>query len=79
MCFLRPLKSPCGMFHGLHGMFVPGLVVFFPVMCGGNTVCMGGEFVELGSPLMRVQKRLRTPTKPTTALGPGSRCAVRQL
>jgi hypothetical protein len=35
-------------------MLVPGLVIFFPVVCGGGTVRVCGEFVEFGSSLMRV-------------------------
>jgi hypothetical protein len=54
MSFLRPLESFSGMFQCLLGMLVSGLVIFFPVMCCGGTMRMGGEFVELGSPLVRV-------------------------
>jgi hypothetical protein len=35
-------------------MLVPGLVIFFPVVCGGGTVRVRGEFVEFGSSLVRV-------------------------
>jgi len=33
---------------------VPGLVIFFPMVRGGSTVRVCGEFVELGSSLVRV-------------------------
>jgi hypothetical protein len=33
-------------------MLVSSLVIFFPVMHGGNTVRMGSEFVEFGSSLV---------------------------
>jgi len=35
-------------------MLVPGLVIFFPMARGGGTVRVGGEFMELGSSLVRV-------------------------
>jgi hypothetical protein len=54
MRFLRPLHGLIGMFHGLLGMFMPRLMIFFPVMRGGRTVRVRGEFVELGSSLVRV-------------------------
>jgi hypothetical protein len=54
MSFLRPLESFIGMFQGLFGMFVSGLVIFFSVVRGGSTVRVCGEFVELGSSLVRV-------------------------
>ena len=54
MSFLGPLESFIGMFQGLLGMLVPGLVIFFPVVCGGCTVRVRGEFVEFGSSLVRV-------------------------
>jgi len=54
MSFLGPLESFIGMFQGLLGMLVPGLVIFFPVVCGGGTVRVRGEFVEFGSSLVRV-------------------------
>jgi hypothetical protein len=40
------------MFHGLLGMFMPGLMIFFPVVRGGRTVRMCREFVELGGSLV---------------------------
>lgn len=49
MSFLRPLEGLVGMLHGLLGMLVSGLVIFFPVVHGGSTVRVCGEFVELGS------------------------------
>ena len=54
MSFLRPLESFSGMFQCLLGMLVSGLMIFFSVMHGGGTVRVGGEFVELGGPLVRV-------------------------
>ena len=54
MGFLRPLESFIGMFQCLFGMFVSGLVIFFPVVRGGSTVRVCGEFVELGSSLVRI-------------------------
>jgi hypothetical protein len=54
MSFLRPLESFLGMFHCLLGMLVSGLVIFFPVVSGGSTVRVCGEFVELGSSYVRV-------------------------
>jgi hypothetical protein len=54
MSFLGPLKSFIGMFQGLLGMLVPGLVIFFPVVCGRGTVRVRGEFMEFGSSLVRV-------------------------
>ena len=54
MSFLRQLMSFMGMFQGLFGMLMPGLMIFFPVVSGGSTVRVRGEFVELGSSLVRV-------------------------
>jgi hypothetical protein len=54
MSFLRPLEGFVGMFQRLFGMLLPGLVVFFSVVYGSGTVCMCGEFVELGGSLVRV-------------------------
>ncbi len=51
---MRPLVSFFGMFHGLPGMFVSGLVVSFRVVRRGDAVRVCGEFVEFGSSLMRV-------------------------
>jgi len=42
------------MFQCLFGMFVSSLVIFLPVMRGGNTVRMCGKVVEFGSALVRV-------------------------
>ncbi len=53
MRFLRPLESFIGMFHRLLGMFVPGLMIFFPVVRGGSAVRVCGEFVEFGGSLVR--------------------------
>jgi hypothetical protein len=54
MSFLRPLESFIGMFQCLFGMFMSGLVIFLPVVRGGSTVRVCGEFVELGRSLVRV-------------------------
>jgi hypothetical protein len=54
MSFFRRLESLIGMFHCLLGMLVSGLVILFPVMRGGGTVRVCGEFVELGGSLVRV-------------------------
>ena len=54
MSFLRPLESFIGMFQGLSGMLLSGLVVFFAVVCGSGTVRVCGEFVELSGSLVRV-------------------------
>jgi len=54
MSLLRPLESFIGMFQGLLGMLVSGLVIFFTVVCGGSTVRVCGEFVEFGGSLVRV-------------------------
>jgi len=54
MSFLRPLESFIGMFQCLFGMFVSGLVIFFPVVRGGSTVRVCGKFVVLGSSSVRV-------------------------
>jgi hypothetical protein len=54
MSFLRPLESFIGMFQCLPGMLVSGLMIFFPMVRGGGTVCVCGEFVEIGSSLVRV-------------------------
>jgi hypothetical protein len=35
-------------------MLVPGLVIFFPMVRGGSTVRVCGEFMELGGSLVRV-------------------------
>ena len=54
MSFLRQLESFIGMFQRLFRMLVSGLMIFFPVVRGGRTVRMGGEFVEFRSSLVRV-------------------------
>jgi hypothetical protein len=52
MSFSRRLESFIGIFKCLFGMLVSGLVILFPVVHGGSTVRMGGEFVEFGSSLV---------------------------
>ena len=54
MSFLRPLRSSIRIFQRLFGKLVSGLVIFFPVVRGGSTVRACGEFVELGSSLVRL-------------------------
>jgi hypothetical protein len=54
MSFLRPLVSFIGVFQRLFGMLLPGLVIFFPVVCGSRTVRMCCEFVEFCGSLVRV-------------------------
>jgi hypothetical protein len=41
------------MFHRLLGMFVPGLMILFPVVRGGSAVRVCGKFVEFGGSLVR--------------------------
>jgi len=48
MSFLRPLEGSIGMFQCLFAM------LFFPVVRGGRTVRVCGEFVVLGSSSVRV-------------------------
>jgi hypothetical protein len=50
--FLRQLEGLIGMFHGLLGMLMSRLVIFFAVMYSGGTVRMGGQVVKLSRPLM---------------------------
>jgi len=54
MSFLRTLPSLVGMFQCLLGMFVSGLVIFLPVVRGGCTVRVSGEFVEFRGSLVQV-------------------------
>jgi hypothetical protein len=42
------------MFQGLFGMLVPGQMIFFPVVRGGSSVRVCGEFMEFGSSLVQV-------------------------
>jgi hypothetical protein len=42
MSFLRLLEGFVGVFQGLFGMLVAGLVVFFAVVGGGGAVGVGG-------------------------------------
>jgi len=53
MSFLCPMECFVGVFQCLFGMFVPALVIFLFVMSSGGTMCMGSEFMEFGSSLMR--------------------------
>jgi hypothetical protein len=54
MSFLRPLECFIGMLQRLLGMLMSGLVIFFPVVRGGGTMSVCGEFMEFGSSLVRV-------------------------
>ena len=54
MSIFRPLHGFTRMFQRLFGMLMSGLVIFFPVMRGGSTVRVCGEFMEFGSSLVRV-------------------------
>jgi hypothetical protein len=40
------------MLQRLFGLLVSGLVILLPVVRGGGSVRVCGEFVELGSPLV---------------------------
>jgi hypothetical protein len=52
--FLRPLESLIGVFQGLVGILVSGLVIFFPMVRGGGTVRVRGQFVEFSNSLVRI-------------------------
>jgi hypothetical protein len=68
MRFLCPLESLIGMFQRLFGILVSSLVIFFPVVRGGSTVCARGEFVEFGGPLVRdIWNSLSHPRPPLHA------------
>ena len=54
MRFLRPLECFIGIFHGLPGVLVSGLMIFLPMVRRGGAVRVRGEFVKLGSSLVRV-------------------------
>jgi hypothetical protein len=54
MSILRPLESFIGMFQCLLGVLVSGLMISFPMVRGGGAVCVCGEFMEIGSSLVRV-------------------------
>lgn len=54
MSIFRPLHGSTRMFQGLFGMLVSGLMIFFPVVRRGSSVRVCGEFVELGSSLVRL-------------------------
>ena len=47
MGFLCLLECPFGVLQCLPGVFVTGHMIFFSVMLGGGTMCMGGEHVKL--------------------------------
>jgi len=54
MSFLRPLRSFIRIFQRLLGMLVSSLMIFFPVVRCSSTMRVCGEFVELGSSLVRL-------------------------
>jgi hypothetical protein len=54
MSFLRTLESRIGMLQRLFGMLVSGLVIFFPVVRGGNTVGVCCEIVQFCGSLVCV-------------------------
>jgi|SRR5579864_6069209 len=54
MSIFRPLHSLTRMFQRLFGMLVSGLVIFFPVVHGGSSMRVRGEFMEFGSSLVRI-------------------------
>ena len=54
MRFLGRLEGFVGVFEGLFGMLVGGLVIFFAVMDGGGAVGVGGEFVKFGGADVRL-------------------------
>jgi len=55
MSFLRPLRSFIRVFQRLLGMFVPALMIAFPMLSGGSPVRVRRKLVELGSSLVRVK------------------------
>jgi hypothetical protein len=54
MGFLRRLEGFVGVFEGLFGVLVAGLVSFFVVVRGGGAVGVGGEFVKFGGADVRL-------------------------
>jgi hypothetical protein len=48
------LEGFVGVFEGLFGVLVGGLVIFFAVMDGGGAVGVGGEFVKFGGADVRL-------------------------
>jgi hypothetical protein len=50
--FLGRLKRLIGIFHGLSGMLMAGLMVLLAVMNSGGTVSVGGLIVKFGSALV---------------------------
>ena len=54
MSFLCELVSFGGVFQGLPGMLLSGLMIFLTVVRRGNTVCVRGEIVELRGSLVHV-------------------------
>ncbi|GAC1616111.1 MAG: hypothetical protein PVS2B2_13430 [Candidatus Acidiferrum sp.] len=54
MSFLGPLEGFIGMFQGLLGMLVSGLMIFFSVVHGSGTMRVRGEFVKFCGSLVRI-------------------------
>jgi hypothetical protein len=54
MSVLRPLHGFTRMFQRLFGKLMSGLVIFFPMVRGGSSVGVCGEFVEFGSLFVRL-------------------------
>ena len=52
MRLLRRLERLVGVFHGLFGMFVAGLMILFAVMDSGGTVSVSSLFVKFGGALV---------------------------
>jgi hypothetical protein len=54
VCELRRLVRFERELHGLLGVFVPGQVIFFPVMYRGGAMCVRGLFMKFSGALMRI-------------------------
>jgi len=53
LMFLLCLQvSPVGVFKGLLGAFMSSQVIFFSVVLGAGTMCMGSSIMVLGSYLL---------------------------
>lgn len=54
MGLLRPLERFVGVFQRLFRVFMPGQMIFFPVVRRRGSVRVRGKLVKFGSSLMRV-------------------------
>ena len=54
MGLLRPLERLVGVFQRLFRVFMPGQMIFFPMVRGRSSVRVSGKFVKFGSSLVRV-------------------------